>query len=74
MPGAPAEKAGLQVGDKILEINGTSMVNERHDTAVQCIQKSIEILELIISREEYVLDNAELKKNIISKVNVKFIV
>lgn len=71
MPNAPAEKAGLKVGDKILEINGTSVINERHDIAVQCIQKSIENLELVISRNE---DSIESKKcvNIVLKVKYLF--
>ncbi|CAD5228076.1 unnamed protein product [Bursaphelenchus okinawaensis] len=49
-PGAPAEKAGLLVGDKLLEINGTSMVNQRHDIAVQCVQQNSNVVELVIQR------------------------
>lgn len=51
IPGAPAEKAGLRVGDKVLEINGQTMVNERHDVAVQCIQRSPDVLSLVVMRQ-----------------------
>ncbi|KAI6243907.1 hypothetical protein M3Y99_00057800 [Aphelenchoides fujianensis] len=49
-PGAPAERAGLRIGDKLLEVNGTSMVNQRHDVAVQCMQKNTSAVELVIQR------------------------
>ncbi|KAI6210461.1 hypothetical protein M3Y96_00330700 [Aphelenchoides besseyi] len=48
-PGAPAERAGLRIGDKLLEVNGTSMVNQRHDVAVQCMQKNPNAVELLDS-------------------------
>ncbi|CAD5235472.1 unnamed protein product [Bursaphelenchus xylophilus] len=50
IPGAPAEKCGLLVGDKLLEINGTSMVNQRHDVAVKCVQQNTSVVELVIQR------------------------
>ncbi|KAI6205663.1 hypothetical protein M3Y94_00817900 [Aphelenchoides besseyi] len=46
--GAPAERAGLRIGDKLLEVNGTSMVNQRHDVAVQCMQKNPNAVELLV--------------------------
>lgn len=34
----------------MLEINGKSMVGERHDTAVQCIQQKPDIVNLVTER------------------------
>ncbi|KAI1712160.1 PDZ domain (Also known as DHR or GLGF) domain-containing protein [Ditylenchus destructor] len=50
IPKGPAERCGLRVGDKVLEINGKSMVGERHDTAVQCIQQKPDIVNLVTER------------------------
>uniref|UniRef100_A0A1I8B8K4 PDZ domain-containing protein n=1 Tax=Meloidogyne hapla TaxID=6305 RepID=A0A1I8B8K4_MELHA len=47
--GGAAERAGLRPGDKVLEINGTSMLGKRHQSAVDCIQQSV-ALELLIER------------------------
>uniref|UniRef100_A0A7E5A261 PDZ domain-containing protein n=1 Tax=Panagrellus redivivus TaxID=6233 RepID=A0A7E5A261_PANRE len=49
-PGGAAELAGLRVGDKLLEVNGTGMVNQRHDVAVRCMQLPVDPVVLIISR------------------------
>uniref|UniRef100_A0A914DC39 PDZ domain-containing protein n=1 Tax=Acrobeloides nanus TaxID=290746 RepID=A0A914DC39_9BILA len=50
-PGGAAERAGLKVGDKMLEVNGNSMLDQRHDFAVQCIQKPVDSIELVVLRE-----------------------
>lgn len=49
--GSPADRAGLLVGDKLIEVNGTSMVNQRHDTAVECMQLNADAVELVIRRQ-----------------------
>lgn len=49
-PGGAAEQSGLKVGDKLLEVNGTSMVNQRHDVAVQCMQKPVDSVVMMIER------------------------
>jgi len=49
-PGGPAERAGLRVGDKVLEVNGTAIAGQRHDVAVKCIQQSPDAVELVVSR------------------------
>ncbi|KAH7728046.1 PDZ-domain-containing protein scribble [Aphelenchoides avenae] len=51
VPGSPADRAGLLVGDKLIEVNGTSMVNQRHDTAVECMQLNADAVELVIRRQ-----------------------
>ncbi|KAI6191425.1 Protein lap1 [Aphelenchoides bicaudatus] len=48
--GGPADRAGLRVGDKILEVNGTSMVEQRHAVAVKCMQENNTAVELVIQR------------------------
>uniref|UniRef100_A0A914HPY6 PDZ domain-containing protein n=1 Tax=Globodera rostochiensis TaxID=31243 RepID=A0A914HPY6_GLORO len=49
-PGGAAERAGICVGDKVLDINGTPMVGQRHHVAVQCIQQSSDVVELLLER------------------------
>lgn len=51
-PGGAAERAGLKVGDKILEVNGAAMNEQRHDFAVQCIQKPVDIIEMLVVRDQ----------------------
>ncbi|XP_049821121.1 protein lap4 isoform X4 [Aethina tumida] len=47
----PADLAGLRVGDKVLSVNGVSMVNVRHYDAVEVLKASGAILVLEVSRE-----------------------
>lgn len=49
-PQGPADKAGLKVGDKLLEINGKSMADQRHEIAVKCMQENMSAVELVIQR------------------------
>uniref|UniRef100_A0A183CK43 Pdz domain-containing protein n=1 Tax=Globodera pallida TaxID=36090 RepID=A0A183CK43_GLOPA len=49
-PGGAAERAGICVGDKVLDINGTPMVGQQHHVAVQCIQHSPDVVELLLER------------------------
>ena len=50
--GGPAHLAGLRLGDKVLEINGQSIVNKTHGFAVQCIQQSADAIEFLIERSD----------------------
>ena len=50
--GGPAHLAGLRLGDKVLEINGQSIVNKTHGFAVQCIQQSADVIEFLIERSD----------------------
>lgn len=52
--GGPAHLAGLRLGDKVLEINGQSIVNKTHGFAVQCIQQSADAIEFLIERSDVV--------------------
>jgi hypothetical protein len=55
----PADLAGLRVGDKVLTVNGVSVVNVSHYDAVEVLKESGPILILEISREvtKFVRDN-----------------
>lgn len=43
--------AGLKVGDKVLTVNGISVVNVSHYDAVEVLKASGNVLILVISRE-----------------------
>lgn len=49
--GGPADLAGLKVGDKVLIVNGVSVVDVSHYDAVEVLKASGSILILVISRE-----------------------
>ncbi|VDM42227.1 unnamed protein product, partial [Toxocara canis] len=49
--GGPAQLAGLKVGDKLLRVNNTDVVNVRHQVAVASMQDAKEIVELTVLRE-----------------------
>jgi C-terminal processing protease CtpA/Prc len=49
-PSGPADRAGLRVGDKLLEVNGTTMVEQKHEVAVKCMQENTSAVELLIQR------------------------
>jgi protein scribble len=51
VPGGAAEKAGVRIGDKVLEINGNSMIGRRHQVAVDAIQQRADGVELLIQRK-----------------------
>ncbi|VDN02315.1 unnamed protein product [Thelazia callipaeda] len=49
--GGPAMIAGLRVGDKLLRVNKTDVVNVRHQVAVTSMQDARDIVELTILRD-----------------------
>ncbi|XP_044742521.1 protein lap4 isoform X3 [Chrysoperla carnea] len=49
--GGPADLAGLKVGDKVLSVNGISVVDVDHYDAVEVLKASGDTLVLVISRE-----------------------
>ncbi|KAL4711440.1 hypothetical protein ACJJTC_016194 [Scirpophaga incertulas] len=50
-PGGPAYNAGLRVGDKVLSVNGTSVVEVDHYYAVEVLKASGPTLTLVVTRE-----------------------
>lgn len=50
-PGGPADLAGLRVGDKVLTVNGVSVVGVSHYDAVEVLKASGAVLILEVSRE-----------------------
>ncbi|CAG5109055.1 Similar to scrib: Protein lap4 (Drosophila melanogaster) [Cotesia congregata] len=49
--GGPADLAGLKVGDKVISVNGVSMVNVDHYDAVEVLKACGRVLVLVIIRE-----------------------
>ncbi|XP_033230330.1 protein lap4 isoform X3 [Belonocnema kinseyi] len=49
--GGPADLAGLRVGDKVLSVNGVSVVNVDHYDAVEVLKACGRVLVLVIVRE-----------------------
>ncbi|XP_058792362.1 protein lap4 isoform X10 [Phymastichus coffea] len=49
--GGPADLAGLRVGDKVLSVNGTSVISVDHYDAVEVLKACGRVLVLVISRE-----------------------
>lgn len=49
--GGPADIAGLRVGDKVLSVNGVSVVNVDHYDAVEVLKACGRVLMLVIIRE-----------------------
>ncbi|XP_066594462.1 protein lap4 [Prorops nasuta] len=49
--GGPADLAGLRVGDKVLSVNGVSVVNVDHYDAVEVLKACGRVLILVILRE-----------------------
>jgi C-terminal processing protease CtpA/Prc len=47
----PAGQAGLLVGDKLLSVNGISLINCEHSEAVSALKKAGDNIEMIIMRE-----------------------
>uniref|UniRef100_A0A0X3P158 PDZ domain-containing protein n=1 Tax=Schistocephalus solidus TaxID=70667 RepID=A0A0X3P158_SCHSO len=50
-PGGLAENCGLKVGDKLLEVNGVSLVNVEHHVAVCALRSDCTKFNLLVSRE-----------------------
>lgn len=49
--GGPADLAGLKVGDKVLKVNGISVVETDHYRAVSILKACGAVLVLVVSRE-----------------------
>ncbi|XP_018372032.1 PREDICTED: protein lap4 isoform X4 [Trachymyrmex cornetzi] len=49
--GGPADLAGLRIGDKVLSVNGVSVVNVDHYDAVEVLKACGRVLVLVIIRE-----------------------
>ncbi|XP_067616411.1 protein lap4 isoform X6 [Eurosta solidaginis] len=49
--GGPADMAGLKVGDKVLKVNGISVVEADHYQAVQVLKACGAVLVLVVERE-----------------------
>jgi hypothetical protein len=49
--GGPADLAGLRVGDKVLSVNGISVINVDHYDAVEVLKACGRVLILVIIRE-----------------------
>ncbi|XP_042339958.1 tax1-binding protein 3 [Plectropomus leopardus] len=51
-PGGPAEKAGLRMGDKIMQVNGWDMTMVTHDQARKKLtKKSEDVVRLLVTRK-----------------------
>uniref|UniRef100_A0A158QIN5 Protein lap4 n=1 Tax=Rodentolepis nana TaxID=102285 RepID=A0A158QIN5_RODNA len=57
-PGGLAETSGLKVGDKLLEVNGVSMVNVEHQVAVSALRTDATRFKLLLCREVPVVTHA----------------
>ncbi|XP_053970123.1 uncharacterized protein LOC128871949 isoform X7 [Anastrepha ludens] len=49
--GGPADLAGLKVGDKVLKVNGISVIDADHYQAVQVLKACGAVLVLVVERE-----------------------
>lgn len=49
--GGPADLAGLKVGDKVLKVNGISVIDADHYHAVDILKACGSVLVLVVSRE-----------------------
>lgn len=47
----PAAQAGLLVGDKLISVNGTSLIDCEHSDAVAALKKAGDQIEMIVMRE-----------------------
>ncbi|KYQ54337.1 Protein piccolo, partial [Trachymyrmex zeteki] len=48
VPGGPAEKAGLQQGDKVLEWSGVSLIDRSFEEVQQIIERTDDMAELVV--------------------------
>ena len=47
----PASQAGLLVGDKLVSVNGISLINCEHSEAVSALKKAGDRIEMAVIRE-----------------------
>ncbi|KAF4528158.1 hypothetical protein B566_EDAN016922 [Ephemera danica] len=72
-PNAPADVAGLRVADRLLAVNGVSLVGALHTDAVEVLKASGATLEVLVGREvpyskspslkQHVMDSGEPRSN-----------
>lgn len=51
--GGPADRAGLRIGDRIVEVNGHSVEYESHENLIKCISSHQTLTHFIVVDEEY---------------------
>nr|XP_039271903.1 uncharacterized protein LOC120346265 [Styela clava] len=51
--GGPADRAGLRIGDRIIEVNGHSVEYESHQRLISCISLNKTLSQFIVVDEEY---------------------
>lgn len=63
---SPADKAGLRLNDKILSINGKSLMETNYKDAVQIMKEALEqkIARIIVSQQSISKPNEKKKKRI----------
>lgn len=59
----PAGQAGLLVGDKLLSVNGVSLVNCEHTTAVSALKKAGDEFDVVVLREVLQSSDDNLSKD-----------
>jgi protein scribble len=59
----PASQAGLLVGDKLVSVNGISLINCEHSEAVSALKKAGDRIEMIVMREILQPSDDYLPKN-----------
>ncbi len=64
----PAGQAGLLVGDKLLSVNGISLINCEHSEAVSALKKAGDRFEMLIMREILQPSDDYLPKNETSSI------
>ena len=47
----PAAQAGIVVGDKVLSVNGSTLVNADHHRAVEVLKKTGNVISMVVARE-----------------------
>ncbi|XP_038152289.1 tyrosine-protein phosphatase non-receptor type 13 isoform X2 [Cyprinodon tularosa] len=56
VPGGAAEKDGrIQIGDRLLEVDGSNLRGVTHKQAVECLKRSGEVVNLLLEREPTVV-------------------
>ncbi|XP_034148806.1 tyrosine-protein phosphatase non-receptor type 13 isoform X2 [Esox lucius] len=57
VPGGAAEQDGrVQIGDRLLEVDGTNLRGVTHTDAVECLKKTGEVVRLLLEREPQVVE------------------
>ncbi|XP_012735983.2 tyrosine-protein phosphatase non-receptor type 13 [Fundulus heteroclitus] len=56
VPGGAAERDGrIQIGDRLLEVDGSNLRGVTHQQAVECLKRSGEVVNLLLEREPTVV-------------------